>query len=144
MLCICQQRVFQVFFDIYLIFNIVHMPETCLLPASTTYGNTQLMDSLLSYFSSKRHIVFSKPVIAVLCSDSIFFLALQWIYTDLNHTTERCAPSTPAPTTAACTKPVIMSPLSERNRVLLLCICFNCSIKYVHTKCLMTLPLSFS
>ena len=84
MLCICQQRVFQVFFDIYLIFNIVHMPESCLLPASTTYRNTQLMDSLLSYFSSKRHIVFSKPVITVLCSDSTFFLALTFTPMDLH------------------------------------------------------------
>ena len=34
-LCICQQRVFQVFFDIYLylILNIVHMAASCLLPA---------------------------------------------------------------------------------------------------------------
>ena len=79
-LCICQQRLFQVFFDIYL------------------------------------------------------YLPLKWIYTDFNHKTERCAPSTPAPTTAACTKPVIMSPLSERDLVLLFCICFNCLIKYVYTK----------
>ena len=73
-LCICQQRVFQVFFDIhvYLIFNIVYMTASCLLPASATYRNVQLMDSLLSYFSS---------------------------------------------------------PLSERNLVLLFCICFNCLIK---------------
>ena len=53
-LCICQQRVFQVFFDIYLylILNIVHMTASCLLPAYATYRNAQLMDSLLSHFSS--------------------------------------------------------------------------------------------
>ena len=133
---ICQQRVSQVFFDIiHLIFVIVHMTSSRLLPASAAYRNAQLMDSLLSYFSSKRHIVFSEPVIKVVYCHSTFFLVLtplQWIYTDLNHTTERCAPSTPAPTTAACTKQV-MSPLSERNLILLCCICFNCSIKYVYT-----------
>ena len=75
-LCICQQRVFQGFFDIYLIFNIVHMTASCLLPAYATYRNAELMDSLLSYFSSKRHIVFSEPVITVLYCHSTFFLAL--------------------------------------------------------------------
>ena len=72
-LCICQQRVFQVFFDIYLIFNIVHMTASCLLPAYATYRNAQLMDSLLSYFSSKRHAVFSEPAIPVLCCHGTFF-----------------------------------------------------------------------
>ena len=77
-LCICQQRVFQVFFDIYLylILNIVHMTASCLLPAYATYRNAQLMDSLLSYLSSKRHIVFSEPVITVSYYHSTFFLAL--------------------------------------------------------------------
>ena len=77
-LCICQQRVFQVFFDIYLylIFNIVHMTASCLLPAYVTYRNAQLMDLLLSYFSSKRHIVFSEPVITVSYCHSTFVLAL--------------------------------------------------------------------
>ena len=77
-LCICQQRVFQVFFDIYLTFTIVHMTASCLLPATATYRNAQLMDSLLSYFSSKRHIVFSEPVITVLYCHSTFFLALTY------------------------------------------------------------------
>ena len=77
-LCICQQHVFQVFFDIYLylILNIVHMTASCLLPAYATYRNAQLMDSLLSYLSSKRHIVFSEPVITVSYYHSTFFLAL--------------------------------------------------------------------
>ena len=77
-LSICHQRVFQVFFDIYLylILNIVHMTASCLLPAYATYRNAQLMDSLLSYLSSKRHIVFSEPVITVSYYHSTFFLAL--------------------------------------------------------------------
>ena len=75
-LCICQQRVFQVFFDIYLylILDIVYMTASCLLPAYATYRNAQLMDSLLSYLSSKRHIVFSEPVITVSYYHSTFFL----------------------------------------------------------------------
>ena len=79
-----QQHVFQVFFDIYLIFNIVHMTASCLLCASATYRNAQLMDSLLSYFSSKRHIVFNEPVITVLCCQSTFFLALTSTPIDLH------------------------------------------------------------
>ena len=47
---------------------------------------------------------------------------------------EHIDPLHPAPTTTACTKPVIKSPLSERNLVLLFCICFDCLIKYVYTK----------
>ena len=81
-LCICQQRVFQVFFYIYLIFTIVHMTASRLLPVSTTYRNAQLMDSLLSYFSSKRHIVFSELVITVLYCHSTFILALTFIRID--------------------------------------------------------------
>ena len=90
-LCICQQRVFQVFFDIYLylIFNIVYMTASCLLPAYATYRNAQLMVSLLSYFSSKRHIVFSEPVITVLYCHSTFLLALTSTSMDL-HCLESC------------------------------------------------------
>ena len=73
-------------FDIclYLIFNIVHMTASCLLPAYATYRNAQLMDSLLSYFSSKRHIVFSEPVITVSDCHSTFFLALTSTSMDLH------------------------------------------------------------
>ena len=58
------------------IFTVVHMTASCLLPAYATYRNAQLMDSLLSYLSSKRHIVFSEPVITVSYYHSTFFLAL--------------------------------------------------------------------
>ena len=77
-LCICQQRVFQVFFDIYLylLFIIVHMTASCLLPAYATCRNAQLMDSLLSYLSFKRHIVFSETVITVSYCHSTFVLVL--------------------------------------------------------------------
>ena len=132
-LCICQQRVFQVFFDIYLIFNIVHMNASCLLPVSATYRNAQLMDSLLSYFSSKRHAVFSETAKSVLCCHSTFFSCPDFHFngSTLTWITRRGAalPPPPAPITSACTKPVITSPLSKRNPVLLFCICFNCLIK---------------
>ena len=69
------------------------------------------------------NILFSEPVITVFYTGIVHFLfhfngsTLIWI-------TRRSAapPPPPAPTTAACTKPVIMSPLSERNLVLLSCI----------------------
>ena len=76
MLAACS--LFQVFFDIYLylILNIVHMTASCLLPAYATYRNAQLMNPMLSYLSSKRHIVFSKPIRTVSYCHSTFFLAL--------------------------------------------------------------------
>ena len=71
--------VFQVFFDtLYLTLS-----ASCLL-ASATYRNAQLMDSLLSYFSSKHHIVFSEPVITVLYCHSTFFLALTSTLMDIH------------------------------------------------------------
>ena len=50
----CIPSVFDIY--LYLMFNIVHMTASCLLPASATYRNAQLMDSLLSYFSSNAKL----------------------------------------------------------------------------------------
>ena len=71
----------------------------------------------------------------VLCCHSTFFLALTSTSMDLHWLESHdgaLRPLHPCTVTAACTKPVIMSPLSERNLVLLFCICFNC-LKYVYS-----------
>ena len=108
-----------------------NMTAACLIPVSATYRNTQLMDSWLSYFSFRRHTVFGEPVITVLYWHSTLYLALTSTPMDLHDRALR--PLHPRTNSTACTKPIIMSPLSERNLALLFCICFNCSIKYAYT-----------
>ena len=111
------------------------MTASCLLPASATYRNTHLMDSLLSYFSSRRHTVFSESVITVVYCHSTFYLALTSTQMDLHwlesHDGELCPL---LPRTNYSSLHETSHHVTTQNLVLVFCICFNCSIKYVYTR----------
>ena len=83
------------------------MTAACLLPASATQRNTELLDSLLSYLVldvTLSLVTQLKKNYTATVDFPLPLLPLYCIYTDLTHTTERSPPTTP--TTATCAKPV--------------------------------------